>query len=49
MNPKDTRSLARRIPTRVVELLSQMPGADRIVVRRYQVCAAKKFPAPLTG
>lgn len=48
MNPKDTRSLPRRILTRVVELLSQMPGADRIVVRRYQV-RSQKIPCAFDG
>lgn len=48
MNPKDRRNPIRKVLSRVVELLSYLPGADRIKVRRYRI-ASFRIPAAFNG
>ena len=48
MNPKDRRSPVRKFLTRVVELMSHLPGADRIAVRQH-VVESPRIPAGFDG
>lgn len=48
MNPKDRRNPARKVLSRIVELLNYLPGADRLAVRRYRI-ASRRIPPAFNG